>query len=126
MQISIYTKNDNLEIVAQKIDDYLDNIIIEEISIREAVRFYTDKYIAHHDFTTEQEDEKRQKILDVLLNDDNFHICMIAENILSYAEETEEELICATLEALTAMPDDDVVLTPPVFEENKEEKNNLK
>lgn len=116
-------ENELLKIIAKNIDDYLNNELFGDVSIREAIKFYTDKYIAHHDFTTEEEDEKKRKILDVFLNSEKFHICMITERILSYSEETEQELICATLEALTSIPDD-VVLTAPVFDDVETKEKN--
>lgn len=59
-------KNDNLEQIALQIDTYLETeiygkeLITQKISIREAIKFYVDKFIAHHDFVSDGDWEKKK------------------------------------------------------------------
>ena len=80
---------------ASKIDEYMKNCILldGQTSFYEAVKFYTDKYIAHRDSTTPDDDRKCAKIKSYFWNDRNFSLACTVQAIIKIAEEFEEEVI---------------------------------
>lgn len=107
-------KNDNLEQIALQIDKYLETevfgegLIIHNISIREAIKFYVDKFIAHRDFVCDSDCEKKEKIKKIFLESPIFSISIVVNNILKYTEDSKNELIIKTLEVLTSRSDEDI------------------
>lgn len=105
------SRNDNLEQIASEIDKYLETEILGEglmmqnISIREAIKFYVDKFIAHRDFISDEEWIKKEKLKKIFLESPIFSITIIVKTILNYVEDSQERLIIATLESLTAKHD---------------------
>lgn len=93
--------------IASKIDEYVNNTILPDgqTSFYEAVKFYTDKYVAHRDGTTPDDDKKRDKIKSYFLDDQNFSLAQIIQAIIDTTEEIDEKLIYGTLEAFTAVSD---------------------
>ena len=93
--------------VASGIDDLLKEMLLPDgqTSFFEAVKFYTDKYIAHRDNTTIGDDEKKEKIKEYFLNNKEFGLVFTVKAIIEYAKDTEREINLAVLGELTKMPE---------------------
>lgn len=94
--------NDISKFVSE-IDEYMKKTVLPDgqTSFYEAVKFYTDKYIAHHDSMTPDDDRKCDKIKSYFLDDQNFSLAYTVQAIIETAEKFEEEIILRGLKSLT-------------------------
>lgn len=90
-QINEYLK---IEIDVEPLSDY-------KISIEEAIKFYVDKFIAHHDFVDESDFIKKEELKKLFLSNTHFNIVNITQNLLDYIDNTRDQIIVKGLECLT-------------------------
>lgn len=95
--------SDAISKFASEIDEYMKKTVLPDgqTSFYKAVKFYTDKYIAHRDSTTPDDDRKCAKIKSYFLDDQNFSLAYTVQAIIETAEKFEEEIILRSLESLT-------------------------
>lgn len=114
-------ENDFFSKIASEIDQYVKVTMLPDgqTNFYESVKFYTDKYIAHRDSTTPDDDEKRAKLKSYFLDDQNFSLALTVQALIEITEEFKEELQCGALEALTKVPNE-VELESPIFAESND------
>lgn len=93
--------------IATGIDDYLKKTLLPdgETSIFEAVKFYTDKYIAHRDNIDEHDDEKKGRIKQYLSRNDENGLVFTIKAIIEYAKDVKSDIQAAALAELTRIPE---------------------
>ena len=93
--------------VANEIDKFLNDTLLpdREISFFDAVKFYTDKYIAHSDNTSIADDEKKARIKEYFLSNEEFGLVFTVKAIIEYAKDIERKIQFKTFEELTKMPE---------------------
>lgn len=114
-------ENDFFSKIASEIDQYVKVTMLPDgqTNFCESVKFYTDKYIAHRDSTTPDDDEKRAELKSYFLDDQNFSLALTVQALIEITEEFKEELQCGALEALTKVPNE-VELESPIFAESND------
>lgn len=118
---SLGDESDVFSKFASEIDEYVKNTVLPDgqTSFYEAVKFYTDKYIAHRDSTTPDDDRKCAKIKSYFLDDQNFSLAYTVQAIIETAEKFEEEIMLRGLESLTKGSDG------AELEKTKEDRNSV-
>lgn len=114
-------ENDFFSKIASEIDQYVKVTMLPDgqTNFYEAVKFYTDKYIAHRDSTTPDDDERRAELKSYFLDDQNFSLALTVQALIEITEEFKEELQYGALEALTKAPNE-VELESPNFAESND------
>lgn len=114
-------ENDFFSKIASEIDQYVKVTMLPDgqTNFYESVKFYTDKYIAHRDSTTPDDDEKRAELKSYFLDDQNFSLALTVQALIEITEEFKEELQCRALEALTKVPNE-VEFESPIFVESND------
>lgn len=111
LQNSFRLNSDNEKDINFKIACEIDNLLNDtylpdgETSFFEAVKFYTDKYIAHRDNTSIDDDEKKIRIKSAFLNNEEFGLVFTVKAIIEIAKDMEQKLQIAVLEELTKCPE---------------------
>lgn len=106
--------NDIFYKIANEIDVYVKNTMLPDgqTNFYDAVKFYTDKYIAHRDWTTSDDDNKCIEIKSYFLDDQNFGLALTVQALIEVTEEYNELITFKTCEALTKAPDQVELDTP--------------
>lgn len=113
-------ENDFFSKIASEIDQYVKVTMLPDgqTNFYESVKFYTDKYIAHRDSTTPDDDEKRAELKSYFLDDQNFSLALTVQALIEITEEFKEELQYGALEALTKVPNEVELESPNFVESN--------
>lgn len=112
--------NDIFSKIASEIDKYVKVTMLPDgqTNFYESVKFYTDKYIAHRDSTTPDDDKKCAELKSYFLDDQNFSLALTVQALIKITEEFEEELKYGALEALTKVPNEVELENPNFVESN--------
>lgn len=130
LQNSFRLNSDNEKDINFKIACEIDNLLNDtylpdgETSFFEAVKFYTDKYIAHRDNTSTDDDEKKIRIKSAFLNNEEFGLVFTVKAIIEIAKDMEQKIQIAVLEELTKCPEGfellDVNAVEPLYSLDRE------
>ncbi|WP_336046157.1 hypothetical protein [Solibacillus ferritrahens] len=94
-------KQSLLNKVADNIDEYLKIELIEGLSIKESIKFYVDKFLVHFDDVNSHDFDKKEEIIQSLINNEVYNLQAIVENVLEYADSAQSIIIEQTLYNLT-------------------------
>ena len=103
--------DNNEDSIYLKVINEIDSFVTEsklsdnETTFYEAVKFYTDKFIAHRDNITQEDVDKRAKIKADFVDDDGFSLVFTVRSIIEYAQSIERDIQIATLEEFTRVPE---------------------
>ena len=103
---SLGDENNIFSQIASGIDEYVKKTMLPDgqTNFYDAVKFYTDKYIAHRDRTTPDDDRRCAEIKSYFLDDQNFSLALTIQALIETTEKYDEKIIFGTLEALTEAP----------------------